>query len=90
MNKERLEDNLAGAIIFLIVGVVVMGLYFIAKDDADKLKEKNNTVNTYTKKNDSIKVELNKLDSLENVEVTKIKTLDNDSTLELFYVLIRE
>lgn len=88
MNKEH-EDMIVDIIIAVFSFAIILGLYFVIKKN-DKKQDDNTIINTTTKKNDSIKLELNKLDSLKNVEVNKVKTLDNDSTLELFYVLIRE
>ena len=40
--------------------------------------------------NKKYKNKLNKLDSIKNEEIIEVKTLDNDSTVKLFYRLIRE
>ena len=40
--------------------------------------------------NKEYKNQLNKLDSIKNEEIIEVKTLDNDSTVKLFYRLIRE
>lgn len=40
--------------------------------------------------NDTIKVQITQLDSIKDAEIIKVKKLSNDSTLELFYKLIRE
>lgn len=40
--------------------------------------------------NKEYKNKLNKLDSIKNEEIIEVKTLDNDSTVKLFYKLIRE
>lgn len=54
--------------------------------------------NTYTvvehdveiqKHNDSLRIEINNLDSIKNAKVIEVKTLDNDSTIKLFYQLIK-
>lgn len=41
------------------------------------------------KHNDSLKIEVNNLDSIKNAKVIEVKTLDNDSTIKLFYKLIK-
>ena len=42
------------------------------------------------KHNDKLILEVNNLDSLKNAEIIEVKSLDNDSTIKLFYKLIRE
>ena len=41
------------------------------------------------KHNDSLRIEVNNLDSIKNAKVIEVKTLDNDSTIKLFYKLIK-
>ena len=40
--------------------------------------------------NDSIKIKVEQLDSVKNAKVIEVSTLDNDSTLKLFYKLVSE
>jgi len=40
--------------------------------------------------NDSIKIKVEKLDSIKDAKVIEVSTLDNDSTLKLFYELVSE
>ena len=40
--------------------------------------------------NDSIKIKVEKLDSIKDAKVIEVSTLDNDSTLKLFYKLVSE
>lgn len=42
------------------------------------------------KVNDSIKIKVERLDSIKNAKVIEVQTLDNDSTLKLFYKLVSE
>ena len=41
------------------------------------------------KHNDSLRIEVDNLDSIKNAKVIEVKTLDNDSTVKLFYQLIK-
>ena len=41
------------------------------------------------KHNDSLRIEVDNLDSIKNAKVIEVKTLDNDSTIKLFYKLIK-
>ena len=40
--------------------------------------------------NDSIKIKVEKLDSIKDAKIIEVSTLDNDSTLKLFYELVSE
>ena len=52
--------------------------------------EKNEVIDSLTKINDSIKIKVEHLDSVKNAKVIEVTTLDNDSTLKLFYELVSE
>ena len=41
------------------------------------------------KHNDSLKIEVDNLDSIKNAKVIEVQNLDNDSTIKLFYKLIK-
>ena len=41
------------------------------------------------KHNDSLRIEVDNLDSIKHAKVIEVKTLDNDSTVKLFYKLIK-
>ena len=47
-------------------------------------------VDSIKKENDKLILEVNNLDSLKNAKIIEVKSLDNDSTVKLFYKLIRE
>lgn len=47
-------------------------------------------VDTLKLENDKLVIEINNLDSIKDVKVIEVKSLDNDSTLKLFYELIRK
>lgn len=55
-------------------------------------KKNNNIIETdveLQKHNDSLKIKVDNLDSIKNAKVIEVKTLDNDSTIKLFYQLIK-
>lgn len=71
-------------IIFIICCFVIIGKYYHTKN--------NNIIEQdieLQKHNDSLKIEVNNLDSIKNAKVIEVKTLDNDSTIKLFYKLIK-
>lgn len=55
-------------------------------------KKNNNIIETgveLQKHNDSLKIEVDNLDSIKDAKVIEVKTLDNDRTIKLFYQLIK-
>ena len=53
-------------------------------------KEDYTKIDSLSQVNDSIKIKIEKLDSAKNAKVIEVQTLDNDSTLKLFYELVSE
>lgn len=57
-----------------------------------RCKKNNNVIETdveLQKHSDSLKIKVDNLDSIKNAKVIEVKTLDNDSTIKLFYQLIK-
>ena len=52
--------------------------------------EKNVSIDSLTTANDSIKLKVERLDSIKDAKVIEVSTLNNDSTLKLFYRLVSE
>lgn len=78
-----------GCVIFVVVAIVLCA--FIAIGDYHH-KKNNNIIETdveLQKHNDSLKIKVDNLDSIKNAKVIEVKTLDNDSTVKLFYQLIK-
>ena len=70
--------------IFVDICAIIIGTYYHTKN--------NNVIEQdveLQKHNDSLKIEVNNLDSIKNAKVIEVKTLDNDSTIKLFYKLIK-
>jgi len=74
------------AILFFIVGFVVG--HFVAPKKS--IPVDNKTIDSLTQVNDSIKIKVEKLDSIKDAKIIEVSTLDNDSTLKLFYELVSE
>lgn len=78
-----------GCVIFVVL--VIALCVSIAICDYHR-KKNNNIIETdveLQKHNDSLKIEVDNLDSIKNAKVIEVKTLDNDSTIKLFYQLIK-
>ena len=75
--------------IFIDICAIIIGTYYHSKNNNYK---DNNTIESSVelqKHNDSLRIEVNNLDSIKNAKVIEVKTLDNDSTIKLFYKLIK-
>ena len=69
---------------FVVIASMIIGTYYHRKN--------NNIIEPdieIQKHNDSLKIEVDNLDSIKNAKVIEVKTLDNDSTVKLFYQLIK-
>ena len=76
----------------IIFVVLVIALCVSIAICEKKKKKNNNIIETdveLQKHNDSLKIEVDNLDSIKNAKVIEVKTLDNDSTIKLFYQLIK-
>ena len=84
-------SNEAGKGCITFVVLVIALCISIAICDYNR-KKNNNIIETdveLQKHNDSLRIEVNNLDSIKNAKVIEVKTLDNDRTMKLFYKLIK-
>ena len=71
--------------IFIDICAIIIGTYYHSKNNNNIIEQDVEL----QKHNDSLKIEVNNLDSIKNAKVIEVKTLDNDSTIKLFYKLIK-
>lgn len=92
MDSFSNEDS-KGFVVFVLVLIFVICSMVIGKYYHTKNKnsiEQNIEQNIELRKhNDSLRIEVDNLDSIKNAKVIEVKTLDNDSTIKLFYQLIK-
>lgn len=74
----------------VIFGIILLVAAHLEKEHATTPVEEMNKVQSLTASNDSIKLVINELDSVKNAKVIEVKTLSADSTVKLFYKLVRE
>ena len=77
---------------YLVIIAVVI-IYCHSKqliNNENTVKENITISDSIIKVNDSIKIKIEHLDSIKNAKVIEVQTLDNDSTLKLFYKLVSE
>ena len=77
---------------YLVVLAVVIIYNYSKKiiNNEEDIKENVIVTDSIIKVNDSIKIKVEHLDSIKNAKVIEVQTLDNDSTLKLFYKLVSE
>ena len=77
---------------YLIIITVVIIYNYSKKiiNNEEDIKENAIVTDSIIKVNDSIKIKIEHLDSIKNAKVIEVQTLDNDSTLKLFYELVSE
>ena len=84
-----IKEIFIGVILFFVIGIV---LAIIMTFIDNYYKKSNNIIEDnieLQKNNDSLKIEVDNLDSIKNAKVVEVQTLDNDSTVKLFYQLIK-
>lgn len=85
------KGHVYGCLVIIFVASIfsiLIGLCIDNYSNNNQVKE-NNKVDSIIKINKTLIIEINNLDSIKNAEIIKIKELDNDSTVKLFYKLIR-
>ena len=77
---------ISAIIICIIVSFIIAELHYRSKTNNSNIVISDIELQ---KSNDSLKIEVDNLDSIKNAKVIEVKTLDNDSTIKLFYQLIK-
>ena len=80
----------AGCYLVLLAVVVIYSYSRKIINTEDNIKEDVTISDSIIRVNDSIKIKIEHLDSIKNAKVIEVQTLDNDSTLKLFYKLVSE
>lgn len=78
--------------IAFVLGLVVGGIFGYCT--SNKLKTtspvEESRIDSLVNQREEIKIKINKLDSIKDAKIIEVINLDNDSTLKLFYELVRE
>ena len=84
-----IKEIFIGVILFFVIGIV----FAIIMTFIDNYYKKSNNIIEdnieLQKHNDSLKIEVDNLDSIKNAKVIEVQNLDDDSTIKLFYQLIK-
>lgn len=95
MTKEPLSKRLTywiqGLLFYIvIVGVTLIFVHRCNKTSVTTTPVESIQIDSITKENTKLIIEVEHLDSIKDAKIIEVKSLDNDSTLKLFYQLIRE
>lgn len=91
MKFSDVMDTIAGTFLFIALVCCIVGLFGLCnKRSITSPVEKSIAIDSLITTNDSIKLQVNKLDSIKDVKVIEVRSLDNDSTIKLFYELVSE
>lgn len=82
-----IKDIIKSVVIFFIFGIVIIAIMSLIDNKKTYTVVEQNV--EIQKHNDSLRIEVNNLDSIKNAKVIEVQTLDNDSTVKLFYQLIK-
>lgn len=88
-SKIRIEHCIVGLILTIIICIIT--IIIITKTHYNSKIDNNIVISDIEiqKHNDSLKIKVDNLDSIKNAKVIEVKALDNDSTVKLFYQLIK-
>lgn len=86
---EQIYRAVVIGLVLIFMGIMIGLVINIRKSDNSSPVEEMNEVKHLTNSADSIKLIIINLDSVKKDEIQKVQTLDNDSTLKLFYELLR-
>ena len=85
---KKLDDFTKCIIVFVLGFALGVVLTICFNMQYSSPVENNVVIDSLTKTRDSIKIKVTQLDSIKNAKVVEVSTLDNDSTLKLFYELV--
>lgn len=93
--RKCFVDLFAKLFIVIFVFCLILCCIKACSDSFKKDEEVSTPVERYeidsiTKENNKLIIKVESLDSIKNEKVIEVKSLDNDSTLRLFYELIRK
>ena len=88
-------DRINNFLVIFILGFVLGGVFGYCTKSSKGIEQNSSPVekveiDSLLKNNDSIKLVVEHLDSVKDAKVIEVSSLNNDSTLKLFYKLVSE
>lgn len=74
----------------VLILVLIAIIFKVEKDNDIIINKAELDIDDKIKTNDSIKLEIENINKIKDAEVIEISSLDNDSTVKLFYKLVKE
>lgn len=89
--KQCLTTFITNVFLTLCVAFAICGIISTCTDNKKtSTPVEDIAIDSIKYENNKITIEINNLESIKNAEIIEIKNLNNDSTLKLFYELIRK
>lgn len=90
---DEAKKKVDGCLTFMICCAITFALgiwigIIYERDNISSLVERTTVIDSLIAVNDTIKIKIERLDSIKNAKVIEVSTLDNDSTLKLFKELV--
>lgn len=92
MSKIIIRNDVIVCFGIIYFALIIIALFTSKDKNVDKAVIKNNkeVIKQKTKENDSLKIEVSNIEKIKDAKVIEVTTLDNDSTIKLFYKLVKE
>lgn len=84
---NTIKEIIKGTVMFFVLGISAIAIISLIDNKKTYTVVEQNV--EIQKHNDSLRIKVDNLDSIKNAKVIEVKTLDNDSTVKLFYQLIK-
>ena len=88
MNDNSTWKLFTTVLLVILFIFIVCAIIMHFKTSTTTSPVENTRIDSITKENNKLIIEIEYLDSIKNEKVIEVKSLDNDSTLRLFYQLI--
>ena len=85
--SDFIKEFIKGALMFFVFGIIIIAIMSLIDNKKTYTVVEQNV--EIQKHNDSLRIEVDNLDSIKNAKVIEVQNLDNDSTVKLFYQLIK-
>lgn len=90
MIKKDITRRIIEILVIIITTLNIVSFYIrYCTNDIQTQNNINHIIDSVKQEKDKLVIEVNNLDSIKNAQIIEVQTIDNDSTLKLFYQLIK-